>query len=121
MSHIQLYLDEDAESKKLLQALRSRGVDVTSAAEMEMLSCSDEAHLSLAWEHQRSLYSFNARDFYRLHTVWLKQGNSHAGIILGQQSSSIGEQMRRLLRLIAAKSAEEMQNQVEFLSDWGEE
>jgi hypothetical protein len=31
----------------------------------------------------------------------------------------VGEQMRRLLRLMAAKSAEEMENQVEFLSAWG--
>lgn len=42
-------------------------------------------------------------------------------MIFGQQNYSIGEQMRRLLRLIAAKSAEDMQNQVEFLSAWGEE
>jgi hypothetical protein len=41
-------------------------------------------------------------------------------IILGQQNYSIGEQMRRLLRLISTKSAEEMRNQVEFLSAWGE-
>jgi hypothetical protein len=29
-----------------------------------------------------------------------------------------GEIARGILRLIAAKSAEEMENQVEFLSDW---
>ena len=28
--------------------------------------------------------------------------------------------MRRLLRIIASKSAEEMESQVEFLSAWGE-
>jgi len=32
---------------------------------------------------------------------------------------SIGEQMRRLLRLISSKSAEAMQDQVEFLGTWG--
>lgn len=51
----------------------------------------------------------------------IEQGEAHAGIILGQQYYEIGEQMRRLLRIIAVKSAEDMQNQVEFLSAWGEE
>ena len=31
---------------------------------------------------------------------------------------SVGEQMRRLLRLIAARSAEDMRNHIEFLSAW---
>ncbi|MEM9273311.1 MAG: hypothetical protein AAGA80_10170 [Cyanobacteria bacterium P01_F01_bin.143] len=48
------------------------------------------------------------------------QGNNAeeiaTGIILGFQSYSIGEQMRRILRIIATKSAEDMKNQVEFLS-----
>jgi hypothetical protein len=67
----------------------------------------------------RVLYTFNVGDFYRLHTAFLKQGKSHAGIILArQQRYPVGEQMRRLLKLIAAKSAEEMKNRVEFLSAW---
>ena len=69
--------------------------------------------------HERVLYSFNVGDFYHLHTVWLAQGRSHAGIILApQQHYSVGDQMRRLLRLIAARSAEEMRDHVEFLSAW---
>jgi hypothetical protein len=35
-----------------------------------------------------------------------------------QQRYSIGTQLRGLLKLIEAKSAEKMQNQVEFLSHW---
>jgi hypothetical protein len=30
----------------------------------------------------------------------------------------IGERMRRLLHLIAAKTADDMRNRLEFLSDW---
>ncbi|MDZ7956392.1 MAG: hypothetical protein RMY34_00530 [Aulosira sp. DedQUE10] len=40
---------------------------------------------------------------------------------MAQESYSVGEQMRRLLKIIAAKSAEDMQNKVEFLSAWGTE
>lgn len=42
----------------------------------------------------------------------------HAGIILGKQDDTIGDQMRGLLQLIAKKSAEGMENQVEFLGEW---
>ena len=67
----------------------------------------------------RVLYSFNVGDLYRLHTAFLAQGKAPAGIILApQQRYAVGEQMRRLLKLIAAKSAEDMQHQVEFLSAW---
>jgi hypothetical protein len=45
---------------------------------------------------------------------------SHAGVILArQQRYSVGEQARHLLKLIATESAEEMRNQVEFVSAWG--
>lgn len=36
-----------------------------------------------------------------------------------RQRYSVGEQARRLLKLIATNSAEEMRNQVEFVSVWG--
>ena len=66
------------------------------------------------------LYSFNVGDFCRLHSEYLAQGKSHAGIIVSpQQKYSVGEQMRRLLRIAADKSAEEMCNTIEFLGHWG--
>ena len=56
-------------------------------------------------------------DFYRLHIVFQAERKSHAGIILAQQQRySVGQQSRRLLRLIGGKSAEEMKNRAEFLS-----
>ena len=117
---ISLYLDEDSRSNSLVHALRSRGVDVTTAREAQMLGSTDLEQLDWAAAHGRVLYSFNIRDFFRLHSDFLVQGKSHAGIILAQQQwYSLGEQMRRLLKLIAAKSAEEMIDQVEFLGAWG--
>lgn len=66
------------------------------------------------------LCSANIQDFYALHTLVLSQGGSHAGIILVQQRRySIGEQMRRLLRLMNTFSAEDMRDRAEFLSAWG--
>lgn len=74
--------------RKPWQLLPIRNVDVLSAEEAQMLSRSDEEQLQWALDNQRIIYSFNVRDFYRIHTN---------------------------------KSAEEMENQVEFLSAWEEQ
>ncbi len=121
MTQIRLYLDEDTMDGNLLTALRCRNVDVLSTGEAQMLSRSDEEQLQWALKHQRVIYSFNVRDFYSIHTNWVEKRQNHSGIILGVQNYSIGEQMRRIIRIITTKSAEEMKNQVEFLSAWGEE
>lgn len=103
----------------LVQALRLRGVDVTTALEQDMIERSDESHLEFAIAQGRVLYSFNIGDFYQLHTYYLSAGKGHSGIILSpQQRYSVGEQMRRLLRLSATLSAQAMQNRLEFLSSW---
>ena len=118
MTKIRLYLDEDAQDSDLLMALRLRNIDVLSTGEAKMLSCNDEEQLQWSLKNHRVIYSFNVRDFYRIHTNILKNKQHHAGIILGIQNYSIGEQMRRILRIINTKSAEDMKNQVEFLSAW---
>ena len=116
---IRLYLDEDSMSRSLVRALRSRGVDVMTALDAGMIGRDDVDHLDFAAQQGRVLCSFNVGDFHRLHTEYAAQGKSHAGIILmRQQYYSVGEQMRRLLRLIATKSANEMENWVEFLNAW---
>ena len=119
MSHVRLYLDEDAVDGAFVAAVRARGVGVTIAAELGMTDRSDEEHLAAASSQGRILFSFNASDYCRIHTELLTQGKSHAGIILApQQRYSIGERVRRLLNLIAALSAEQMHNRIEFLSNW---
>src|SRR5437016_5494200 len=118
---VALYLDEDSQSSSLVEALRTRGVDVITAREAGMLKRTDVEQLEWASAQGRVLFSSNTSDFYSLHTSFLREGRSHAGVILArQQHYSVGELMRRLLKLIATRSAEEMQNQVEFLSAWGQ-
>ena len=114
-----LYMDEDSMDRDLVVALRARGVDVVTALEAGMLERTDAEQLEYARAQGRVLYSFNVGDFYRLHAAYSREGKSHAGIILAQQRSyTAGEQKRRLLRLIASLSAEDLQNRVEFLSAW---
>lgn len=117
MSQIRLYLDEDALQDALVQALQNSGVDVVTVADADKLSFSDEDQLTWAAQHMRVIYSFNMGDFHCLHSVFLAEAKSHHGIILApQQRYSIGEQLRGLLKLIAERSAEDMINQLVFLS-----
>ena len=116
---IKLYLDEDAMDKDLAEALRQRGVDVLTALKAGMIERPDAEHLEFAASQQRVLYSFNVGDFAALHHDFLSNGRHHAGIVLArQQRFSLGEQMRRLLRLIAARTDKEMQDKIEFLGAW---
>ena len=117
---IRLYMDEDTMDQALVQALRARNVDVVTALDAGMIEQKDAEHLDYATEQGRVLCTFNVGDFYRLHSEYVAQGKPHAGIILmRQQYYSVGEQMRRLLKLMASESADEMKNWVEFLSVWG--
>ncbi len=117
---IRFYMDEDSMDRALVRALRARGVDITTALEQGMIERADAEHLDYATAHGRVLYTLNVADFSRLHMDYLAQGRVHAGIVLAhQQRYSVGEQMRRLLKLVATRSAEEMTNHAEFLSAWG--
>lgn len=117
---IRLYMDEDSMREALVKALRRRGVDVVTASEERMIHRDDADHLDYATQQGRVVVTRNIQDFYELHTIYLTEGKHHAGIILvPQQRYSVGEEMRRLLKLIAAKPAEAMRSHVEFLSAWG--
>lgn len=117
---IRLYFDEDSMDRMLIRALRVRGVDVETAFEEQLIEVSDEDHLEFATSRGRVLCSFNVGDFYHLHTLFLQQDRHHAGILLSrQQAYSVGDQMRRILRLMSERTAEEMRDRVEFLGAWG--
>jgi hypothetical protein len=113
-----LYLEEDSMSHALVRGLRARGVDVPTAFEEGMIERDD--HLQFAAKVKRVLYTFNVADFYDLHSRYLSEDKEHAGLILArQQQFTVGEQLRRLLRVIAKVPADEMKNRVEFLGSWG--
>ena len=117
---ISLYLDEDAMDGDLTNALRLRGVDVETALDAGLIQATDVQQLVYASFSGRTLYSFNIGHYMALHSEYLRAGKDHAGIILTQQQRySVGEQMRRLVRLIQMRSDDGIRNRVEFLSAWG--
>jgi hypothetical protein len=113
---IRLYVDEDAMARAVVQGLRARGVDVITVLEAGMSEGEDIAQLEYAATQGRVLYTFNVGHFSQIHTAYLNQGKSHAGVIVVyRQHYSIGEQIRRLLKVINTKSAEEMKDNLYFL------
>ena len=120
MSRIEIYIDEDAMDSDLVTALRPRGVTVITALDAGLAGKPDDEQLAFAAEHGCVLFTFNVSDFYRLHTEWADTGRQHAGMILApQQRFSVGEQLRRILRLRTTTTTASMRNHVEFLGNWG--
>lgn len=116
---IKLYLDEDAQAESLIKSIRRHNIDVLTTNEANMEGSSDEEQLDFANTQNRTIYTFNVKDFLVLHYAYLNNKKEHSGIILGEQGRfGTGEQLRRLLRIIAEKTAEEMKNELEFLSNW---
>lgn len=101
---------------RVINGLRSRGIDVQTAFEAGAIGIDDNTQLTLARDLQRVLYTFNVADFCRLHSEWMLAGREHWGIIVSaRQGYSVGEQVRRLARLLRSQSAAEFLNRMEFL------
>jgi hypothetical protein len=118
MSLIRLYLDEDSMSRALLMALRQRDIDVITVSEVKREGFSDQEQLLWAGQNNRAICTFNIQDFSKLHKQFIAEGNFHAGIVLMQQDLSIGERLHGLSVLVASVTAEEMMNQMTFLSEY---
>ena len=114
---IRLYLDEDAQRNSLVRALRARQMDVLTANEAGLTGVSDLEQLTFAISQNRTLFTFNRGDFLQLHTMFLKDGRHHTGIIVSDQLE-IGVVIRRLLKLLDARSSDQMQDWLEFLGSW---
>ncbi|MEX2317032.1 MAG: DUF5615 family PIN-like protein [Pirellulales bacterium] len=116
MTAIRFFTDEDVYGV-IAVALRRAGFDAVSTPEVGRLSRSDESQFIWATEQQRVLVTFNVSHFAGMHSVWLRLGKSHAGVVVSVQRP-IGELLRRLLHLSNDLHADAMLNRLEFLSDW---
>ena len=117
VDRVHLYLDEDAQRTTLVRALRARQVDVLTATEAGTIGFSDAEQLEFAASRNRTVFTFNRGDFAKLHTEYVQREQKHSGIIVSDQLE-VGIVIRRLLRLLDARSAEDMLNWLEFLSNW---
>jgi hypothetical protein len=114
-----IYIDEDSMDRALVAALEARAVDVLTALAAGMIERDDVDHLLYSTQERRILLTCNVGDFCRLHSEFLDAQRTHAGVIcMKQQSASIGDTQRRLLRLLSELTPDEMTNRLEFLANW---
>lgn len=108
MSKIRYYTDENV-SRAVINGLRQRGVDVLTVPEVARLGATDEEHLVFALEQKRVIFTHDD-DFLKL-----AAGKEHAGIVYSSQQLPIGDIIRGLMLIYEILTAEDMQNQLEFL------
>jgi len=116
MAKLCFYLDENIQTA-LADALMTRGVDALTTQVAGNVGAEDFHQLTYAAEKERTMLSYNKRDFALLHYQWMKIGRPHAGLILSDQLP-IGVILRRLMRLYYSVNLEDMKNRLEYLGAW---
>lgn len=76
--YARLYLDEDVH-KRIAASLRLRHFDVIATSEAARCGLGDEAQLEFAAAEGRALFTYNSRDFIRLHFDCLRNPGSRYG------------------------------------------
>lgn len=110
------YLDEDIDVA-LEQALINRGVEAVSTLKAGKIGNTDEEQLSFAKSEKRITVTHNVRDFVILHKKFLDNDRTHSGIIVSDQLP-IGTLLKRVMKLWFTLGAKDMENRIEFLSNW---
>lgn len=110
---LRLLLDEDVHFS-LERALTQRGYDVKHIQTLQRKGIADEHQLAYACEQERSIFSFNVRDFVILHNQYVQTEKEHWGIIVSKQRS-LQETLKMVLILLQRVSQQSMKNNLEFL------
>jgi hypothetical protein len=97
-------------SGAVAKGLYSRGIDVLTLVDAEMLGASDEEHFAFAREEGRTIVTYDD-DFLRL----ADQTSDHPGVVYAPQSRGVGEMVRGLALLADVLSPDEMRGHIEFL------
>ena len=107
---VRFHLDEHIHPA-IAVGLRRRGIDVTTAVEVGLLSAPDEDHLAFALREGRVIMTHD-EDYLVLDS----KGTAHAGIAYCHpRAGSIGEIVHGLVLIYECMAAEEMRGHVEFL------
>mgnify|MGYP003393661303 CR=1 FL=1 len=91
--------------------------DVSCFLDVDRLGALDVCSLEWAAQEARALVTFNVAHFVQLHYQWMARTRHHAGVMVSRQRP-IGDMVRRLLRLGSTLTAADMQDRLEYLSNW---
>ncbi len=107
---IRFHLDESMPNS-VAEALRHRGLDVTTSQSAQLLGASDEDQLAFAMQTGRVIVTRD-QDFLRLNS----RGSTHAGIVFWtERQRTIGQLAGALATLTNDVTAADLRNQVRFL------
>ena len=115
MANIALLLDEDVRVK-LSEILRQRGYDAVHVLEVDRGGKSDPEQLAYANSRQRAILTHNIRHFILLNKQYHDEAKEHFGILLSDQVP-LRELLRRALRFLSRRTAEDVKNNVLWLND----
>ena len=112
--YVRLYFDEDV-SASIVDNLRQRGFDVSSARDAGRLRLDDASQLAFAAAEGRAFVTHNRSDFEQLHESYLSEGREHRGIIIAKRRFSDTAVVVKLLALMNEVTADEMNNQLRYV------
>ena len=115
MAKIRLLLDEDVRPI-LAEILRHRGYDVIHVLELERTGKTDAEQLDHAVSQRRAILTHNIRDFIMLDRQYRESGKEHFGILLSEQVT-MRDLLRRTLRFLGQRAAEDVKNTVFWLNE----
>ena len=98
----------------LAKLLREQGFDVIHVNEVNLNATPDEKILQFAAGEQRTVVTFNVRDFVPLAVQYYEDGKEHYGVVISKEISH-GELKRRVTKLLESVTAEELMNAVRYL------
>lgn len=114
MAKLKIYTDENVDVR-VAEGLRRRGIKAFSAIEKGMTGISDMEHFQYATEMQAVIFTHD-HHFLGIADAAAKEGNIHWGVIFVEMNKlSVGGCIKRLAIYAEVLSAEDMQNQIEFL------
>ncbi|MEZ4769515.1 MAG: DUF5615 family PIN-like protein [Caldilineales bacterium] len=111
-----LLLDEHI-WRGLVHIFFQEGYDVVHIVDLGGRGMSDSDVMALAEQEDRVILTFNSRDYIPLAIDWFEQGRDHPGVLVSPELSR-GELQRRVRLFLQNTSADEMFNQIRWLSEF---
>ena len=109
----QVYIDEDVDIL-VATLLIARGLDATTARQQRTLGELDPQQLAFAASMGRCMLTHNRLDFEELHTNYVLNNQTHAGIIIAKRRNSY-EIAERVAMLLDTLTADEIANQLLYI------